>query len=150
MFHYLNHYKDLFDKAETIRLELVKLGHYHNIEKIYIEQSLQSFRSGFSSAQTLSTLSRFNGIISWICYERFKIDPEMIAASTARKLCGIKIQRGEKAKQKVLDFVLDNVEGFEVEYTKAGNPKPGSYDRADSWVVATAGLEVWKQKNSTS
>jgi len=142
-----NHYKDLFDKAETIRLELVKLGHYHNIEKIYIEQSLQSFRSGFSSAQTLSTLSRFNGIVSWLCYKALGSKPEYIAASTARKMYGIKVPRGSKAKQVVLENVLDKEKGFVVEYTKNGNPKPDTFDRADSLVIAKAGYILWKEKS---
>ena len=142
-----NHYKDLFDKADHIRLELLKTGHYHKIEKIYIEQSLQSFRSGFSSAQTLSTLSRFNGIISWLCYKNYGIKPEYIAASTARKLCGIKIPKGEKAKKVVLEFILDNEDSFEVQYTKYGNPKPDSFDRADSVVIAKAGYCLCNKKN---
>ena len=74
-----NRYEDLFAKADQIRFELWKMGTYHKIEKIYIEQSLQSFRSGFSSAQTLSTLSRFNGIVSWLCYKTLSIKPEYVA-----------------------------------------------------------------------
>ncbi|MAF37113.1 hypothetical protein CL622_08430, partial [archaeon] len=52
-----NKFEDLFAKAEQIRLELLKIHHYYEIKEIFIEQSLQSFRSGFSSAHTLSTLS---------------------------------------------------------------------------------------------
>ena len=50
-----------------------------------------------------------------------------------------------KAKEVVLNFVLDNEDNFVVEYTKQGNPKPGSYDRADSYIIAKAG---WKNLNS--
>ena len=94
-----NKYEDLFAKAAQIRLELLKIQHYYKIKEIFIEQSLQSFRSGFSSAHTLSTLSRFNGIVSWLCFRGFKIKPEYISATSARKLCGIKVPRGEKAKE---------------------------------------------------
>ena len=97
------------------------------------------FRSGFSSAKTLSTLASFNGIVSWICYQIFGKESEYVSASSARKLCGIKIPRGQKAKQVVLQFLLDNEPDFEVLYTKYGNPKPESYDKADSWVIARAG-----------
>ena len=142
-----NRYEDLFAKANLIRLELVKISHYHEIEKIYIEQSLQSFRSGFSSAQTLSTLSRFNGIVSWLCYRNFGIKPEYIAATSARKLCGIKVPKGTKAKEVVLKYLLDNEDTFEVQYTKQGNPKPDSYDRADSIVIAKAGYCLCNKKN---
>jgi len=38
-----------------------------------------------------------------------------------------------------LQFMLDNEPAFHVEYTKYGNPKPESFDRADAIVVAKAG-----------
>ena len=110
------------------------------IERIYVEQSLQSFRSGFSSAQTLSLLSKINGIVSWICYNLFGIEPEYIAATSARKLCGIKVPKGQKAKDVALQFVVDNVPSFAIEYTRHGNPKAGYADRSDSYVIAKAGL----------
>ena len=110
--------------------------------RIFIEQSLQSFRSGFSSAKTLSTLSRFNGVVAWLCYRRYAIEPEYLAATSARKSCGITVPRGTKAKQVVLQFLLDNEASFSVQYTKQGNPKPESYDKADSIVIARAGLNL--------
>jgi hypothetical protein len=143
-------YKNFFGKATFIRARLRDIKIDHTITKIVIEQSLQSFRSGFSSAQTLSTLSRFNGVISWICFTLFDIEPEYIAAVSARKVCGIKIPRGTKAKPVVLQFVLDNEPQFSVQYTKYGNPRPASYDMADSWVIAKAGFNIWQQKNKKS
>ena len=140
------HFPTLFHKAQHVRERLFGLG--YPIKKVYIEQSLQSFRSGFSSAQTLSTLARFNGIISWICYQVFHREPDYLAATSARKACGIKIPRGMKAKQVVLDYLLDNEPSFEVEYTRHGNPKPDSYDRADSIVIAKAGYNEWTKRNS--
>jgi len=146
-----NRYEDLLAKADFLRFKLWKIRNYHKIEKIYIEQSLQSFRSGFSSAQTLSTLSRFNGIVSWLCYKNFNIKPEYVSAISARKMCGIKIPKGEKAKEVVLKYLLDNEPTFNIEYTKHGNPKPGSYDRADSIVIARAGYILCQDnQNSTS
>ena len=55
-----------------------------------------------------------------------------------------------KAKQVVLDYLLDNEPSFEVEYTRHGNPKPDSYDRADSIVIAKAGYNEWTKRNSQS
>ena len=131
----------IFHKAHFVRDRLVNLG--WPVRKIFIEQSLQSFRSGFSSAQTLSTLARFNGMISWICYSELNRIPEYVAASSARKLCELKVPRGTKAKEVALQYFLDN--GNKIEYTSHGNPKPGSYDRADSWVIAKAGYQIWKR-----
>ena len=136
----LRKFKDFFRKAKFIRSQITILSSkYEEIEEVYIEQSLQSFRSGFSSAKTLSTLSRFNGVVSWLIYEHTGVVPEYLSAASARKACGIKIKRGEKAKQKVVEFLLDKEPQFVVEYTKYGNFKPECFDKADSIVIAKAG-----------
>ena len=139
-------YKNFFRKVEEINTKMDLLP--ATPTRVYIEQSLQSFRSGFSSARTLSTLSKINGVVSWICYQRYAIEPEYLAATSARKQCGIIVPRGFKAKEIVLNYVLDNVPEVIIEYTKHGNPKPQCYDMADSWVVAYAGwLSCQKKEN---
>lgn len=142
-----NKFPSLLSKARFIKDRLQEVDDLYRIDRVFIEESLQSFRSGFSSAKTLSTLSKINGIVSYICYEVFDIEPEYVAAVSARKLCGIKVPRGFKAKQVVLEFLLDNEPSFAVEYTKQGNPRPGFYDRADSLIIARAGLELCRLKN---
>lgn len=144
------HFPTLYHKAGFIRNKLFDLKVKFDIKHVYIEQSLYSFRSGFSSAQVLSTLSRFNGIISWACWEIFEIEPEMLAATSARKLAGIKIDKKRDTKQQVLDFYLDKNPGVEIEYTHKGNPKPKYKDIADSWVIATAGHKICLEKNMKS
>ena len=131
--------KNFFLKAAKIEGVLNQIRSQYFVEQVYIEQSLQSFRSGFSSAQTLSLLSKINGIVSWICYNIFGSEPNYFAATSARKLCGIKVPKGQKAKAVSLQFVVDNVPGFDVEYTRHGNPKAGYADRSDSYVIARAG-----------
>jgi len=142
-------YKDFFEKVIHVKtgLEEIHKQYGKQIRAIYIEQSLQSFRSGFSSAKTLSTLSRFNGIISWLAFDQYKTKPEYLAATSARKLCGIKVPRGQKAKQVVLNFLVDNEPAFVLEYTRNGNPKPECYDKADSMVIAKAGV-ICERENS--
>ena len=131
--------KNFFKKIEIVCDRLELLDDTYNIEQVYVEQSLQSFRSGFSSAQTLSLLSKINGIVSWLCYNMFYGEPKYLAATSARKLCGIRIPKGQKAKKVSLQFVIDNVPGFEIQYTRHGNPKAGYADRSDSYVIAKAG-----------
>ena len=82
-------YKNFFDKVVHVKdgLDKIRKEYGTRITAVYIEQSLQSFRSGFSSAKTLSTLSRFNGIVSWLVFDKYGIQPEYIAATSARKLC---------------------------------------------------------------
>ena len=144
-----NKFPNLYRKAKFVKDKLLDLDDRYCIENIYIEQSLQSFRSGFSSAKTLSTLSRFNGIVSWLCAEIFNVEPEMIAASSARKKAGVDIRRGDNAKEKVLQFIVDNYPQIAVEYTKHGNPKPGTLDMCDSIIIALAGNSLVREKKHT-
>ena len=149
-------YRDFFDKAKAVEaaLEDLKLQVLRRVgvtawpERIFIEQSLQTFRSGFSSAKTLSSLSRFNGIVSWLCYNIFEIKPEYIAATSARKQAGISVPKGVKGKEAVIKYVVDNVSDVLIEYTKHGNPRPECFDKADSWVIAKAGLVQCQKEKS--
>ena len=141
-----NHFPDVFSKYNHVRGELLDLHSNYKIEHVFIEQSLQMFRSGFSSAKTLSTLSSFNGVVSYLCYREMGIRPEYIAAPSARKACGITITRGSKAKEQVVKFLLDKEPSFVVEYTKSGNIKPAYYDIADSIVIAKAGYKLVQQR----
>ena len=78
--------------------------------------------------------------------ELFDMDPEYINVYTARKTCGIKVKRGEKAKKVVLQHVLETEKDFKAEYTKKGNPVKGVYDKADSLVIAKAGYYLNKNE----
>ena len=152
----LRKYKGIFKKAEVLKeyiedfFENYQLDQErdgwgeseHPLQQIYIEQPLHMFMKGKSSAKTLSALMSFNGVVSWLIYELFEIEPKYIAATSARKYCGIKVPRGQKSKQVVLQHLLENEPAFSVEYTSHGNPKPESYDRADAIVVAKAGWVI--------
>ena len=156
----LRKYKTMFRKSVEIKEKIIDIFEEFvcdaesdaEIEHIYIEQSLHMFMSGKSSAKTLSTLTRFNGIVSWLIYELFEIEPKYIGASSARKNAGIRVPRGQKAKQVVMKFLLDNEPKFVIEYTTQGNPKPEAFDRADALVVAKAGysIEQARSKENTS
>lgn len=143
-----NKYPDNFAKFNHIQGELLDIEREHKIKYIFIEQSLQMFRSGFSSAKTLSTLASFNGVVTYLCFRELGIKPEHISASSARKACGISIPKGQKAKEVVVQYLLDNEPHFVVEHTKAGNIKPQYYDIADSIVIAKAGYELVQQRKN--
>tara|TARA_R100000426_G_scaffold34621_1_gene27908 strand:- start:1089 stop:1649 length:561 start_codon:yes stop_codon:yes gene_type:complete len=157
----LRRHKNIFDKTIAIKekiLDLYEMYQLNNddsssagfgdskfpIEYIYIEQPFTFFNSGGSSAKTMAALQKFNGIVSWLLFEVFEIRPEFIGATAARKQAGIKVPRGQKAKQVVLQHLLDSEPAFTIEYTRHGNPKPESYDRADAIVIAKAGWEIEK------
>jgi Holliday junction resolvasome RuvABC endonuclease subunit len=136
----LEKYKDFFDKAKKVKEVFMNIKKKYKIDNVFIEEPLLSFKMGFSSAATISTLSRFNGVLSWMCYEIFELTPEYFSAATARKACGVKVPKGQKAKEFVFKFVLDTTPEFKVEWTAKGNPTPGTYDRSDSYIIAKAGF----------
>jgi Holliday junction resolvasome RuvABC endonuclease subunit len=135
----LKNFEDTFSKAENVDLKLNLLFQKYKIESVWIEESLQKFSMGKSSAKTLATLTKFNGIVSWIIYDRFAIQPKYLPAISARKLCGIKVEKGKKGKEFVMEHMKQNESWFQIEHTKKDNIKNYCYDRADSWVMARAG-----------
>jgi hypothetical protein len=42
----------------------------------------------------------------------------------------------------VLEHLLETEPAFKIEYTKHGNPRPESYDRADAIIIAKAGAAI--------
>lgn len=140
--------KCVFEKAETVRKYLQAISTSGSITNIYIEQPFTFFNSGGSTAKTMATLQKFNGIVSWICYDLWNIKPTYIGALQARKAYGIKVPRGQKAKPVVLEHVLQAEKTFSIQMTRHGNPKPESYDRADAIVIARAGSILEKQNET--
>jgi hypothetical protein len=100
--------KDLFIKASNIKKYVENLNKTYDIKAVYVEEPLMSFSAGMSSAKTISTLMRFNGIVSWICCDVIGLDPQFISAGTARKMYGIKLEKGKKAKEVVFEAVLES------------------------------------------
>jgi hypothetical protein len=141
-------YTSILLKAQEVERRLSLLKQAYKIEKVFIEQSLQAFRPGLSSASVILTLGKFNGIVSWLIYKIFGFEPEYISVQTARKSLNITVPRGENAKKLVLERVLELEPDFKVEYTAHGNPIPGTFDRADSYVIVKAGyLSCLRQKS---
>jgi len=128
----------MYDKAAHIANEVISLRKYAPTS-VYIEEALMNFRFGSTSANTLSVLHKFNGIVSWLIYEKLGIEPKHINPTTARSLVGIKVPKGSKAKEVVLEHLSRTEPVFTVEYTKFGNPRAEFYDMADAIVVARAG-----------
>lgn len=138
--------KSFFKKGDKLRGELYDFirnnigDNLECIKGVYVEESLQMFHSGKSSAKTIAALTAMNKLACWFIYEKLQIEPTPIMATSARKKCGIKNPRGEKAKPIVLQFLLDKEPSVVVESTRTGKPKPYMFDMADSYVVAKAGF----------
>ena len=95
-----NNFPTMLDKASEIQRNLYNLNFdfLGKIDNIYVEEPFTFFNSGGSRAHTMATLQKFNGIVCWLCYDMFEIQPKMITSAAARSTVGIKLKRGEKAK----------------------------------------------------
>jgi hypothetical protein len=100
------------------------------------------FSGGKTTAKTMSSLQRFNGMVSLLAYQHLGKPPTLVGATTARSRCGIKVPRGTKAKVVVLAWVDKNIDQFEMVYTRHGNPKPGLDDEADAIIVAMSHFDL--------
>ena len=95
-----------------------------------------------SSAQTITQLIRFNGIVSYIARNIFKQEPEYISSSHARKLCGMKLQKtaiaGPQKEQVFSHMVSNDLKHVQWPVTKTGKVVPWSRDATDAYVIARA------------
>jgi hypothetical protein len=133
-------YIDFLDKSVAAKELIIDLNKRYSLSNIFIEETLNVMNKGMSSAHTIMTLNRYNGIVSWLCYEITGIKPQYIACRQARKMVGINVPKSGDAKAITLKHWLDNEPQFKVEYTKFGNAQQGSFDRADSLTIAKAGF----------
>ena len=142
--------KDFFKKVDLIKNKIIELNNKYKLEAVAIEEPLQSFARGLSSAKTLFTLAKFNGIVQYIVYT-LGIESTVINVNNARKIVGIKIDKKDKTKttkEKVLEQVqqLDSRITWPERTLKSG-PRKGlkilddcCYDMEDSYVIGKAYL----------
>lgn len=140
----LKKYPTLWDKADAVHLELTSLHKkYKGDFGVFLEEPLMGFRTGMSSAATITTLMRFNGIVSFISRSIFGVDPQYISSATARKLCGIKMQKTSKAgmsgKEQVFKYMSENdLKHVDWPKKKNGDTVDWSRDATDAYVIARA------------
>ena len=126
-------------------------GNDYKVTDIFIETALKKFIPGRSRADTIMKLAKFNGIVSWMCYENFDIQPTYINVNSARSLYGLSFPRGTKGpkrKKMVIEAVIEKEKtAFTYEMARGGkNYKKGTDDRADEVVIARAGEFLLRNK----
>ena len=132
--------KPLEDRCLQLE-QIIKNCSNYNVNEIYVEQPFMMFSGGKTTAMTMSKLQRFNGMCCFMVRKLLGKNPALIAANRARSINGIKVKRGEDTKKKIIEWVSAKYPNdFLVEYTRYGNPKPGTDDMADAVVIALAGL----------
>ena len=145
----LSKHKGLYEKATHVKNKIIDLDDQYSINKVIVEENLQAFRPGLSSAKTLMTLAQFNGVVRWICHERLEVPVEAINVNSARKNVGLKIDRKSKLKTKeqVWEWVRDSnkLDNYKISWpmkTVKSGPSKGqirlcneAYDMADAYVI---------------
>ena len=116
----------LLHKAQAVENYINQNLLQHNIDYIFIEEAL---------------MQRFNGVVSWLCFKSLNIEPRYVTPISARSRCGIKVPRGKKAKDVVMEHFVQSGE-FPIEYTRYGNVQKYCYDIADAVVVAKAASKI--------
>lgn len=144
----LKKHKDIFQKSAEIKRAMQDIKEKFDIKEIAVEQNLQAFRPGLSSAAILMKLAQFNGIVQWICYEVFNIPAISLNVNSARKTVGLKIKRKDvlTTKEQVLKWATlqETSIKWPVKTVSRGRNKGQvrhineCYDMADAYVIAKA------------
>jgi len=138
--------QSLEERADIFKKEMeciIRSLQQQEVDYVFIEQPFMAFSGGKTTAATMAKLQRFNGMCSYVVHHLFGSPATLIQANKARGLVDLKIKRGDNTKLKVIEWVSNKYpKQFIVEYTRHGNPKPGTDDKADSVVIANAGLKT--------
>jgi hypothetical protein len=145
------HALTMWTKADHLRDVLVTMSKsfaFQGIEHVFIEDAAKRFSPGMSSADTIGTLLRFNGLASYLIHDIFKLDPIYIPVGAARKLCGLQMMQKKNAgnrghKEQTYDLMMaDDLKHITWPNKKSGQPVDWRYDVVDSYVIAKAGYRI--------
>jgi hypothetical protein len=136
-----------WEKCDRLRERFQEFKVKHpKLVGFYIEEPMKRFAAGFSSAEVISTLQRFNGIACFLARETWGLDPTYINVSSARKLAGIKVTTKAKAGGRdVKTQVFDHMAATDLSHVKwplkqrSPNIVDWAKDVTDAYVIAKAG-----------
>ena len=133
----------LEERALQFENRMQNIEKHYVVYDVYVEQPAMMFKGGKTTAHTMATLQRFNGMCCYAVRKAFGLRPTLINPRSARSKLGIKPPRGVPSKE-VKRYIIEHVENkfdgqFKYNMTHKGNPQPGTDDRADALVVALAG-----------
>jgi Holliday junction resolvasome RuvABC endonuclease subunit len=149
----LDEFDDLIGKANEVVKHLSVINSLHKIDKIYIEENMQAFRPGASSAQTLVKLAKFNGIVTYLSHHVTGLTPVAVNVNHARKILGINLKRekvcGISTKDQIYSWVSAHPLLVSYDWPHrviASGPRKGQrvlesyvYDMSDAFVIAMSG-----------
>ena len=129
---------------------------FPTISNFYIEEPMKRFAQGFSSAEVISILQRFNGIACFLAREIWNVDPVYINVASARKMAGIKVTTKAKAggkdvKTQTFEHMMQSDLAHVIWPTKMRSDKVVDWakDVVDSYVIAKAGSVMQQRELNT-
>jgi len=140
---------NLWDKVDRGIEEIRRIVAGRKIKKIFVEANAKMFMPGFSSADTILTLAKINGIFSYLSHKAFQAPVIDVNVSSARKAIGFKSNKTDKRpkKEQVFSYVIALHPEFPWKkyYPVSGKNKgqetftPENKDACDAWVIAKGG-----------
>lgn len=135
-------FKDNFEKIDFIvdffKKELVS----YTIDHLFVEEALKKLSGGNSSSEIIAKLIQMNFCGTYALVKAFNCKYHFLDVRAARKLNGIKIPRGENAKEIVYDFVSKKLPELKFSFKKTGRVKDFEYDKCDSIVIGLAAIKT--------
>lgn len=138
----------LFNKVDVgtdlIRRMMARL----DVKRACVEESVQAFTMGMSSAQTILLLAKYNALISYHVRNHLgDANLTWVKPGEARRTCGLVLTTKKKAggasqKQQVYEQLTSPtglLSHIVFPLTKTGKPKSENFDEADAFVVAYHG-----------
>jgi hypothetical protein len=132
-------YETTKEKTYNI-ISLIESNKYGNkFEQINLEAALSGFAGGFTSQQTIITLTRHNAVFAYILEEHFKKKVNLLSVNTMRKQlfgkCRIKGMKSKDFVKHHLELLMPEVKNFTV-LNKKNNWDERNGDMYDAVVCA--------------
>lgn len=131
-------YKDLdfYEKLNVFEEKIQEFVGSIVFDEIVVEESLAGHNH--STNKILIKLGRFNGACRYIIHKLYNRKAKEIHPQTVKKQIGLKVPRGGNKKKLTIEFISQLYPEFSYELTRAGNPVPGTDDRADAISIGLA------------
>jgi hypothetical protein len=117
----------------------------HVIRQLFVEDPVERFKNGLSSAHTIALLARFNALTSCHVRRLVNLNPIYIDATAARKVIGVPLLSKKKSggmdqKEQTFQHLSKSIflnENWPV--NRNGKIQPWCYDEVDAYVICLAG-----------
>lgn len=102
----IHRFVGLWDKADEVEKYLTNLQIQPGaIARVFVEENAKRFAPGMTSADTILTLAKFNGIVSYIMHKKYGAQILDVPVSKGRSILGIKV-KGKNQKEQVFQHNL--------------------------------------------